>query len=70
MQGVELLLAAAERKINNIGFFEDGNFAEFHVKWLAFTAFGGQRADRSGDVEVERTRRQDRDMSPEHAAGF
>src|SRR6185437_588366 len=42
VEGVELAFAAAEGKINDVRFFEDGDVTELDPKRLAITAFGGQ----------------------------
>jgi hypothetical protein len=70
MQGVELMLAAAQRKINDVGVFEDGDVAEFNSKRLAITAFGGQATDGFLDIQLERPGGQDSDVRPQHAAGL
>jgi hypothetical protein len=52
VERVEFVLAAAQRKINNVGFFEDGDIAEFDPKWLAVTAFGGEGANALVDIQL------------------
>jgi hypothetical protein len=67
---MQLMLAPAQGKINNIGLFEDGNVAEFDPKWLTITAFSGESTNALLDVQLERSRGQNRDVRPQHAAGF
>jgi len=70
VEGVQLMLTAAQGKINDVGLFEDGDIAEFHPKWLAVTAFGGEATNTLVDIQLKRPGGQNGDVRPEHTARF